>query len=143
MERVGAGFWTVRSLVEEGKNPHTFALSPRTAAELSAARVYLAVGIEIDAAVKTRTPDGMSFVVVQDPNDKGNDPHLWLDPDGIMLIARAARDAFFEADPEHRAEYAEACSALESEVKEATRQAHSILYHYRGSHFYVQHDSFR
>jgi zinc transport system substrate-binding protein len=139
MERIGAGHWTVRSLVEEGKNPHTFALTPRAAEELSASRVYLAVGIEMDAAVKSRAQASMKYV---EAHVDADDPHLWLDPDGLVLIARTARDAFFEADPEHRSDYAVACSQFESEVSDAVGAARTLLEPFKGCRFYVQHDAF-
>jgi ABC-type Zn uptake system ZnuABC Zn-binding protein ZnuA len=146
LEKVGAGYWTAAPLVGVGKNPHTFSPTPREAAAFSSASIYLAVKIEIDEAVKSRAPKSMKYVEVAVPassdGEDEDDPHLWLDPDGMILIARASRDAFSSCDPAHAADYATACAGFEKSVNEAAETAHKILAPYQNGKFYVQHDAF-
>jgi ABC-type Zn uptake system ZnuABC Zn-binding protein ZnuA len=145
MEEVGAGYWTTAPLVGKGKNPHTFSPTPQEAAAFSKAAVYLAVRIEIDEAVKARAPQSMRYVEVEVPEAAGeeaDDPHLWLDPDGLVLIARASREAFSSVDPAHKADYATACAQFERKVGEASDEAKAILSPYKNRKFYVQHDAF-
>jgi zinc transport system substrate-binding protein len=155
MQRVGAGHWQARSVVEEGKDPHTFALTPRKAAEFSAARVYVAVGIEMDPVVLSRAPASLIVADVElppeartgkgpvDPDDEdGHDPHVWLDPEGLVATARAASTAFISVDPAHKADYEASLAKFEADVAAASAKAVNILKPYKGRRFYVQHDAF-
>jgi len=145
MGKAGAGFWTAEPLVGKGKNPHAFSPTPQEAAAFSKAAVYLAVRIEIDEAVKARAPKSMKYVEVEVPQEDGegiDDPHLWLDPEGMILIARASRNAFSSRDPAHVADYATACAEFEKNVGLAAEKAKKILAPYKNRKFYVQHDAF-
>lgn len=155
MQRVGAGRWEVRSIVEAGKDPHTFTLTPRTAAELSAAKVYVAVGIEMDPVVTSRAPESLLVVnVVLPPEVAENsgddhadvededDPHVWLDPEGLIATARATSGAYIAVDPDHKADYAAALSRFEADVAAASAKVVKILTPYKGRRFFVQHDAF-
>jgi zinc transport system substrate-binding protein len=156
MTRVGAGRWQVRSIVEEGKDPHAFAMTPKTAAELASANVYVAVGMEMDPAVRMRAPDSLHIVEVPEPpvtttegkpspvdaEADDHDPHLWLDPDGLLSIARASYAAFVAADPDHGTDYTAALKKFENEMGMADARAAKLLSNYRNRRFYVQHDAF-
>jgi zinc transport system substrate-binding protein len=152
---VGAGRWEVRSVVEEGKDPHTFALTPRTAAELSAASAYIAVGIEMDPMVVTRLPESVYVVEVEVPEEEGHehheasheeehghDPHVWLDPEGLIATAKAVSAAFAAKDPENAAAYEAALKHFEESVANADARARKILSPWKGRRFFVQHDAF-
>ena len=145
MERIGVGHWHVQALVEEGKSPHTFALTPKLAAGLSASSVYLAVGVELDESVVRRAPKTMRVVDVVLNEIEGvdaDDPHAWLDPEGLIIIAKASRDAFASSDPTHASDYETACAAFENDVSAASEKAKAILAPYKDRRFYVQHDAF-
>lgn len=166
MQRVGAGHWQVSSLVRDGKDPHTFSFTPRIAAELSAADVYISCGMGPDNVAVSRLSNGQILRELLDSengggshdghsNDEadnghehaeghgeGMDPHLWLDAEGIMHIARVAREAFSEAAPEYSADYDAAFEKLEADIKIADVQVREILAPWKGRRFYVQHDAF-
>lgn len=150
---VGAGMWEVRSIVEEGKDPHTFALTPRTAAALSSASAYISLGLEMDPMVVTRLPESVRVVEVPGAaeehdhaaaheEEQGHDPHVWLDPDGLIATAKAVSAAFAEADPENAAAYEDALKKFEASVADADASARKALSPWKGRRFYVQHDAF-
>jgi len=156
MDRVGGGLWTVHALVASGTDPHTFAMTPRMATELASASLYVSVGMEMDHAVQLRAPKGMKQVLVgglvehEEERDgelheeagHEHDPHLWLDPEGIVEIARKVRDAYTELDPQNAQHYADSCAKLEQDVADTVRQASAVLAPWKGRRFYVQHDAF-
>ncbi len=141
MREAGAGLWQVRAMTPAGQDPHLFTLRPEEAAAFHAARIYLAVGMEADPILIDRAPKGMEIVRVL-PELEEEDPHLWLDPEGLAAIARASRDAFAGADPAHSAGYAAACAALESRLAANVEKAKGLLAPYAGRSFVVHHGAF-
>jgi zinc transport system substrate-binding protein len=141
MREVGAGFWQVRAMTPAGQDPHLFTLRPEEAAAFHAAKIYLAVGMEADPVLIARAPKGMTIVRVL-PDLEAEDPHLWLDPEGLAAIACASRDAFAGADPAHSAEYAAACASFLDRLAGAAEKARGLLAPYAGRSFVVHHGAF-
>jgi len=141
MREAGAGFWRVRAMTPAGQDPHLFTLRPEEAAAFHAAKIYLAVGMEADPVLIARAPEGMAVVRVL-PELEAEDPHLWLDPEGLAAIARASRDAFAKADPAHAADYAAACARLEERLAANVEKARGLLAPYAGRSFVVHHGAF-
>ncbi len=161
MERVGAGHWQANALVEQGKDPHTFSLRPRMAADLSAASLYVFCGMEMDNVVRNRPQNGLVFVDLLSEEEAGvaykeeghthevhghghgaMNPHLWLDPEGILHIAETLRDSYSRLDPANAVDYTAAYAALEEELASLDAEIRSLLAPYKGRRFYVQHDAF-
>jgi zinc transport system substrate-binding protein len=141
MREVGAGFWQVRAMTPAGQDPHLFTLRPEEAAAFHAAKIYLAVGMEADPVLIARAPKGMAVARVL-PELEAEDPHLWLDPEGLAAIACASRDAFAGADPDHSAEYVAACATFLERLAANVEKARGLLAPYAGRSFVVHHGAF-
>jgi ABC-type Zn uptake system ZnuABC Zn-binding protein ZnuA len=100
----------------------------------------------LDDMVESRVAVEGKMLVVgigdADAQQGEEDPHVWLYPDGIAGIARAARDAYTKLDPDHAALYAESCMKIEAELRETEERVREILAPWKGRRFYVQHDAF-
>ena len=146
VEEVGGGTVSVKNLVSPGAEPHDLELSPRQVADVADADlvVYLggfqpavdeAVGLEaadealdvgefvpLLAAPDIKGPPALAEDVTAD----GMDPHLWLDPNRLALVAGAVATRLSAIDPNHAAAYhassaelRKRLSALDSEYRAA------------------------
>ncbi|OFX17759.1 MAG: hypothetical protein A2Z18_01840 [Armatimonadetes bacterium RBG_16_58_9] len=119
-KKVGGDLVEVELLVPAGASPHTFQLTPQQMNTLSKASVLIlnGVGLEFwaDKAISAadnpnlkvvRTADGLDIIDdVDEEHGKGGNPHVWLSPVCAISQVKAIRDAFIEADPQHKYSYA-------------------------------------
>jgi zinc transport system substrate-binding protein len=122
-QQVGGDRVSVKNLVKPGAEPHDLELSPRQVADITDAdlAVYLhgfqpavddaiadhAKDKSLDAAKVQSLSDG--YVPLEEgelhEDEKGKDPHIWLDPTRLAAVADAVANKLGEADPDHQAEY--------------------------------------
>jgi zinc transport system substrate-binding protein len=122
-EQVGGSRVSVKNLVKPGAEPHDLELSPKQVADITDAdlAVYLhgfqpavddaiadhAKDKSLDAAKVQQLSDG--YVPLEEgqlrEDEKGKDPHIWLDPTRLAAVADAVANKLGEADAEHQAEY--------------------------------------
>jgi zinc transport system substrate-binding protein len=122
-EQVGGDHVTVTNLVKPGAEPHDLELSPKQVAAITDAdlALYLA-GFQpavdeavaehaedksLDAATVQPLADG--FVPLEEgelhEDEKGKDPHVWLDPTRLAGIADAVAKKLSDVDPDNAADY--------------------------------------
>ena len=124
-QSIGGDLVTVTSLTPPGAEPHDVELSPRQVRTVSTADlvVYLS-GFQsaVDAAVSARRPAHLVDVattvhlVPAAGGSQGLDPHFWLDPHLLALMAAPVAQALAQVDPTHASTYAENAHALEAEL---------------------------
>ena len=106
---VGDSFETL-ALLPPGASPATFAPKPSTIVKLKNAKLYLTIGVPFEKALLKRitTPKTdmgrylRRFPMDHDHDDhdhEGLDPHLWLSPPHIMLLARATLQEAIRLQP--------------------------------------------
>ena len=123
-QQVGGDRVSVKNLVKPGAEPHDLELSPRQIVDIADAdlAVYLhgfqpavdeaiadhASDKSLDAAKVQPLHDG--YVPLEEgelhEDEKGKDPHIWLDPTRLAAVADAVANKLGEVDPDHKAEYA-------------------------------------
>ena len=116
-EQVGGPDVAITALVKAGAEPHDVELSPRQVGAIKTAGlvVYLR-GFQpaVDAAVTEadHPPLDIGTVVAQQPlvggdeaSSSSRDPHVWLDPIRMQVIATALGDRLAQRDPAHAAGY--------------------------------------
>lgn len=124
------------TVVPPGSSPETYEPTPRVMEEFSAAQVYFAIGVPVEAAsVLPKAPAAMKVVRLQNmvaqsyPDRKfesgERDPHIWLSPKRAKVMVQAIADEMGTADPAHRAVYetnAQNCKkrldALDADLKQ-------------------------
>ncbi|MDM8524483.1 zinc ABC transporter substrate-binding protein [Desulfococcaceae bacterium HSG8] len=131
-EKIGGEFADVSVMVGSGGNPHNYEPKPRQMAKLSKAAVYFAVGVQFEnvwlerfASVNknmliVRAQDGIRKIPMtsrhhekehvhgQLTTDNGQlttDPHIWLSPPLVKIMAGNILNGFLTVDPGHKAEY--------------------------------------
>lgn len=129
-ERVGGEHVDVRSLTKPGAEPHDLELTPTDVARLSKADlvVYLhgfqpAVDEALTQADRSAVVDaapaaGLDLRISSLEGDAAGavDPHFWLDPTKLALVAGAVAERLEAVDPDHRADYAANAQALTAEL---------------------------
>ena len=143
VSRVGGDCVSVRGIVPEGTNSHTFEPAPSVAALLSDADVVFINGLKLEdptlAMAEANMGDGAELVELgtvalpeEDyifdfsfPEEDGKpNPHLWTDPTYAIVYADIVREVLSERDPEcadQMQENFEAFAAQAEELAEAVR----------------------
>jgi ABC-type Zn uptake system ZnuABC Zn-binding protein ZnuA len=125
IEAVGGPFVQVTDLVPVGASPEDYQPTPRDIETLHAAGVLVenGGGIEswLERTIANAKNDRLRIVVLADgmPVRDGN-PHLWMDPVFAKRYVRRIAATLGEADPVHRAGYAERASAYGRELDALT-----------------------
>lgn len=143
VSRVGGDCVSVRGIVPEGTNSHTFEPAPSVAALLSDADVVFINGLKLEdptlAMAEANMGDGAELVELgtvalpeEDyifdfsfPEEDGKpNPHLWTDPTYAIVYADIVREVLSERDPECAEQMQEnfgAFAAQAEELAEAVR----------------------
>ena len=126
-ERVGGSHARVTSLTQPGSEPHDLELTPRQTAAITTADLVIyersfqpAVDEAVAQSGNEHVLDTTTVVPLQpapaadDHADEepaheheqgGDDPHVWLDPANLGMIAYAVAGQLSAADPSHAADY--------------------------------------
>ncbi|WP_028583803.1 metal ABC transporter solute-binding protein, Zn/Mn family [Desulfogranum mediterraneum] len=154
-------------LIANNQEPHSFEPSPRQIAQLSAARLYLTVELEFEnQLVKILSQNAQRLTIVdvakqvrkipmdqhgqehQHGHGEGGhspqllDPHIWLAPANLKIMARNMAAAFRAADPANQAFYQHNLEELNRTLDRLDRELAHQLKPYQGAPFYVFHPSF-
>ncbi len=125
VQRIAGDLVDVQLLVQPGQSPATYEPTPRQMAELSNTRLYYRIGVPfediwmgrmeksypdmeiLDArdGIKLRVMEGEDGQHDHDHAEDGYDPHIWLSPPLIKVMALRLRDKLIELDSSHRDAY--------------------------------------
>lgn len=123
--RVGGDRVEVSTLVPPGVEPHDFEPTPGVIARLSGAKAFVTIGLGFAGVEKplmeaagpqlkvVSASQGVALLSVDSnelPSDAhvpagGSDPHIWLSPKNMILMAQNVRNGLSAADPAGAAEY--------------------------------------
>jgi zinc transport system substrate-binding protein len=169
-ERVGGQHGQVASLTQPGAEPHDLELTPRQVASVAEADLVIyertfqaAVDEAVDQSGNPRILDVTTAVPLQQlgagyedeadhdgehaddeagPVDSGLDPHVWLDPQKMIIIANAVRDQLVSVDPANATDYTANAATLEAELSALDQAFVTGLAHCARSEFVTQHTAF-
>ena len=171
VERVGGERVRVEVLVESGRDPHTFEPTPRQMAGLAKAALLCTAGAPFEEQLALKAEGmGHELVVIDTssgiPRDDaeehaadnhdhhghahhdhghhgdGMDPHVWLAPAALKVMARNACGALASVDPANRSEYEANLAGFLAETEATDERIKKMLAPYDGSVFYVFHPAF-
>ena len=132
-EQVGGDRVKVTNLVKPGAEPHDLELQPTQMAELGRADlvVYLRgfqpnVDAGVDQQASGSAIDVASVQSLQDApagaQDKGKDPHIWLDPIRLAAVADKIADRLAQRDPAHAADLRGRAAKLRGQLEALDRE---------------------
>ncbi len=154
VERIGGPCVRVEVLVQAGKDPHIFQPTPRQVIDLGQARLFFRVGMPFENRLLEHIAGGPAqFTVVDtvagiarrvstDEDDGPADPHVWLSPPKLKIMAGNVAAALCAADPRHEPIYQANLKTLQAEFDALHRRIARSLAPYRGQAFYVFHPAF-
>lgn len=159
VERIGGMRVRVEVLVEPGKSPHTFELTPRQMTALGEADLYFGIGfpfeerllkkiqnanhrfelVRTDRGIERRPLDGHSR---NHGNEGEPDPHIWLSVPEIRVQASNIYEALVKRDPEYVDVYKRNFEDFMKDLDGVHARLSRIFEPYRGLPFFVFHPSF-
>jgi zinc transport system substrate-binding protein len=153
-------------LVQPGQDPHTFEPAPRQVVALSRARLFFEIGMPFESALLEKiqqsnqrlamvdTTSGIEKHAMgapcgedghrhaEDANGGEPDPHVWLSPPLLKVMARNIAEALQQADPANARAYRTNLAALLARLDALHEKIDRLLAPYRGRAFYVFHPGF-
>ena len=122
--QIGGDRVSVKVLLPIGSDPHAFEPRPQDVAALTDADVVLVNGLGLEATLQPLLGNARAVVTVSDgitalpfAGEKGGlDPHVWQDPNNVIIWANNMANAFAKADPSHADEYAANAKAYIAEL---------------------------
>ena len=159
-QQVGGDRVSVTNLVSPGTEPHDVELSPRQVAAVTDADavVYLrnfqpAVDDAVDSGGGDKSLDvaGVSplkegYVPLEEgelhEDEKGKDPHVWLDPTRMAGIADAVAKKLGGLDPDHASEYTANAKTLDAKLTALDQEYRTGLASCQEKTIVVSHNAF-
>jgi zinc transport system substrate-binding protein len=122
-EEIGGNKVSVTNLTPPGAEPHEFEPSARDTSEIERSRVLIVNGLGLEPwynNVKqhidtTKTPIIMAGEGLAH-KDKIKDPHVWLSPPLMKIIAEKIEKSFSEADPKNKSYYDARLATLKTKL---------------------------
>jgi len=171
VERIGGEHVTAHVLVPPGRSPHTFEPTPRQIVEIGRSRLYCTIGLPLEDRIRGKLEGAGRGLRVVDisvgikrrrmathhdhepaaggaghertaSHDEGADPHIWLSPPLIKVLARNLAAALSDVDLPRAPDYAANLAVLLSDIDGVHARLTAALAAYRGRSFYVFHPAF-
>lgn len=168
VERIGGDHVEVRVLVDEGQEPHTFEPTPAQMAALAQSDVYFTIGVPFETALLSRVRNLFPHLSITDTlrgvrlryfgeeheadahllpdahahGGRAPDPHAWLDPGRVKIMAGNIALCLKTLDPGHSGEFERNLERLGQDLDRADAQIARILEPLKGRRIYVFHPAF-
>ncbi|HEO70747.1 MAG TPA: ABC transporter substrate-binding protein [Candidatus Hydrogenedentes bacterium] len=160
VERIGDKHVAVEVLLKPGESPVTYEPSARQMVSLGEADILFRIGVPFEGTLIPKIEGTMGGVRVIDArrgvelrrivgheheghlHDEGPDPHVWLGPSQLSLIAQNIANALGEADAEHQEEYEARLLSFLEEASEVDRRVRKLLRSLKGGTLFVFHPAF-
>jgi zinc transport system substrate-binding protein len=158
VERIGGEPLKATVLVQPGQDPHLYEPMPSQMVALSEADIYFGIGLPFEERIlnKVRSSNPDLFVVQtdrgirrrileeynHDNGEGGPDPHIWLGPHELEMLARNIYEGLVQIDPDHEVYYRRNHDIFVQELHAVDERLQKLLAPYRGRPFFVFHPSF-
>jgi zinc transport system substrate-binding protein len=158
VERLAGQSVDLEILLPPGASPATYEPTPLQMAALDRSRLYLQIGAPFEGPVLKKIANLMPGLRIVDcragvelePMDTsghdhatgGLDPHIWLDPRRMMIVAGTTAKALQELLPAKAATIEENLHILRREIEQTDRRVAEILAPHNGKTVLVFHPAF-
>ncbi len=166
VDKVGGTNVETRVLVGEGQDPHTFEPTPRQMAALTKARIWFVMDLEFEEQLVKKVrqvapalqiidiADNVQKIHLTEDEDHDHDshdshtghdtldPHVWLSPLNLMIMAEDVSNGLSQIDAENSDVYSANLSRVKEDLSLLHEENKTKLAAYAGSSFYVFHPSF-
>lgn len=145
----------VKVLVGPGQSHETYEPTPLQISDMARTDVYFALGVPFEKALVPRiremfpglpvvdTTAGVTFMsFASGSGEQGRDPHIWLDPKRVKIIARNTCEGLKRVDPGGAREYDANLARFLSDLDDLDARIARILAPVKGRTIYVFHPAF-
>ncbi len=145
---VGGDRVNVINMVPTGTEPHDWEPSSHDMLVLNnaSALFYNGMGMEswIDKVKGSIGEDAVEYVELSEGigDESMADPHIWLDPNNVMLMTDKIADTLCELDEENADYYRENADSFNGELKELDTAYRQTLEPYKGKSIVVSHEAY-
>lgn len=153
------------NIVERGRDPHNFELTPSLIKKIEKSRIYFSVGLggseeEFIKKLKNTYPtlkiidisqgiDKIKINLHEHDEDKHQghnlpyDPHVWNSPKNMKIIAKNIYESLANYYPDHKKTFYKNYTNLVKDLEKLDKEVLKILAPYKGKKFLVFHSAFR
>lgn len=144
VEKIGGSDFKISLLIPHGANPTTYSLLPAQMAEISEARIWLRMGFvgfelswkerirEVNPSMEVADLSEGVALIGENPSDpqggkSGIDPHTWLSPANVRVMAARILEELTKINPEKKKEYTARYEEFLKEIDATDREIREIL----------------
>jgi zinc transport system substrate-binding protein len=160
VHRVAGDSVQLEVLVQPGQSPHTYEPTPRQAANLAEAALWIRIGVPFEDTVLRKLVDvapGLAIVdgcrgidlAPIDEREAGSlhhhgrlDPHFWLDPQLVSVHVGTVREALCAVVPERCPELDANLAGYRADLAEVDHRVAAILAPFAGRELLVFHPAY-
>jgi zinc transport system substrate-binding protein len=170
-DQIGKSLVVTHVLVDKGQDPHTYEPTPKQISALSRAKIYFTLDLEFEEQIIPRlkkTIPGLHIIDTADSIPKiamteqdsvnsqhddhnqthaehhhdGLDPHVWLSPLNLKIMAAEMSQAMIANDPANKPAYEKNLLAVTQTLDQLHQKIEHELAPFQGAPFYVFHPAF-
>ncbi len=132
-------------MVKKGQSPHTYEPKPSQMVSLSSANLYFSVGVEFEKSwlpkFQAQNRDLRVIDISKGVEKIGNNPHIWLSPKSLRVMAENISNALIDLDGNRSSIYRADLKEYIDRVDSLDREIRDILKGVKKRAFLVFHPS--
>jgi len=163
LKAIGGDLVDISVMVLPGAQPHSYEPKPSQMKAISRADLYFTIGVEFEKAWLPRflaqnrkmkvieCTKGIKKIPMRGskgrddkkkPHHERLDPHIWLSPSNVKIMAKCIYRALAKSDKDHTAIYRKNYENFLKVIEQIDREIKSILAHLKSRSFIVFHPAF-
>lgn len=160
VKKIAGDLANVQVMVLPGSEPATYEPKPKQLSHLMKSKIYFAIGVPFEKNWLTKFKEVSPKMLVVDTSKnikkramsssynlknkkivkkEALDPHIWLSPKLVKIIAKNIADTFIKIDPKHKGIYLSRLKNFEKELSTLQKYAHKKLDKLKHREFMVFH----
>ena len=160
VKQIAGDLANIQVMVLPGSEPATYEPKPKQLSHLMKSKIYFAIGVPFERNWLTKFKEISPKMMISDTSrgikkramnssynlekrkiSKSNalDPHIWLSPKLVKVIAKNIADTFIKIDPAHKERYLSGLRKFTKEITSLQKYAHKKLNHLKHREFMVFH----
>jgi zinc transport system substrate-binding protein len=149
VEKIAGEIYNINVLIPSGASPETYEPTPSQIIKLEKSAIYFEIGyIEMEInrmndfllnkpdLKAVNCSDGISLIKME---DKWVEPHIWLSPKNVKVIAKNIYNGLVEIDPDNQMLYRENLDKFLQEIDEINNKITSRLKNLESRSFLIYH----
>lgn len=158
-EKIAGQEFAIEVLIKTGQTPHTFSPSPQQIAAISQAKLLLTTGFQFEDIIVSKLQAGSHNLTIakidadikplqsihehdHNHHPTGTDPHIWLSPLNVKIIAQNICQIFIKLYPDKSELFDQNLKIFSNSIDQVHTRITTQLKPYQGQSVYVYHPAF-